>query len=192
LHDHFRFHLEVHDRQRAASVEQPVERLGLRHRPRKPVQEEAARRVGLVEPLSDERDDGVIVHQAASREDALDRTAEGRALRDALAQHVAGGNLRNGVRARVAGGLRALARPGQAEHDDVTNGHNPSGLPDALPRPEGRKGKSTASGYVPRSRAVMTSAADTIRNPTAERYSLFRMARARLNRRLTAGAVPRA
>ena len=101
----------------AEVLEQAIERLGLGDRAGEAVQDEAARGVGLAQPLGDEADHDVVGHQAAAVHDALGLAPERRAGRHRVAQHLAGGDLRHPPLAGELASLGALAGAGGAEED---------------------------------------------------------------------------
>ena len=94
-----------------------LHRIGLRNRPRKAVEQIAARAVGLLEPLLDQPDDDLVGHQRSRIHHLLGRDAERRARLDRGAQHVARGYLRDAVRLADERGLRSLSRTRRAEQD---------------------------------------------------------------------------
>ena len=90
-----------------------VERLGLRHRPRKPVEHEPVRRVRLRQPLARRCRSSRRRPTSSPRSIiALACSAEPVPALHRLAQDVAGRDLRNPALAREPLRLRALARPG--------------------------------------------------------------------------------
>src|SRR3977135_591581 len=70
--------------------EHRIERLGLRHRARKAVENKAARTIGLRDAISDHLDDDVIRNQLAGIVDRLYPLAELAAGGDGRTHHVAG------------------------------------------------------------------------------------------------------
>src|SRR5262249_48748694 len=112
-------HLELdHGIEREALLlEQAVERVGLRHRAREAVKDEALARIGLVDPVGHDADHDLVGHQLAAGHDLLGAPADRRAGIDRGAQHVAGRKLRQTVLGDEALGLRAFAGPRRAEQD---------------------------------------------------------------------------
>ncbi len=106
-----------------ASGEHGVERLGLRDRPREPVQQEALGGVGLGEPVADDADHDLVRDQGAALHVLLRLEAHRGALGHGRAQHLTGGDVRQREVGHDAFGLGALARTGAAEKDHVALGH---------------------------------------------------------------------
>ena len=96
-----------------------VERLRLLERARKAVEQEAARGIGLGQPLADDADDHVVGHELAGVHVLLRREAELGARLQRGAQHVAGRDVRHAEGGRDALGLRAFAGPRRTEQHDV-------------------------------------------------------------------------
>src|ERR1700716_889109 len=116
--------LQVEDRiQRTLELaEHSVQGLRLRHRPGKPVQDKAGFGVGLGEAVPDDVDDQLVRDELASVEVGAYPLAQRRPGLDLRPKNVARGNRRNAVLFRQPGCLRAFARSGRPEQDEV-QGH---------------------------------------------------------------------
>ena len=87
-----------------------VERLGLRHRARKTVEDETVLHIGLVEAVGDDPDHDLVRHQAAAGHDVLGLEADRGLRRHRRAQHFAGRELNDAVSVNQPLRLRPLAR----------------------------------------------------------------------------------
>jgi hypothetical protein len=99
------------------ALEKRVERLGLRHRARKPVEDETVPRVRLVDALGDDADHDVVGHQPAAGHDVLRLEPDRRSGGDCGAQHIPRGKLNDAVLLNQPLRLRSLARPRRPEKD---------------------------------------------------------------------------
>lgn len=91
----------------------------LRHGARKPVEHEARLRIRARQPLAHDALHYLVAHEPAGIHHGLCRAAQRRVRRHRFTQDVAGRNLRHAVLLREPLGLRALTRPGGAEHHQV-------------------------------------------------------------------------
>ena len=101
-----------------------VERLGLDARPREPVEDRAAPRVRLLEPVEEDADDRVVGHELAAGHVAVGLTPERRARGHGRAEQLAGAEDRHAEMVgddRSLGALSGARRP--EEHDDL---HRPA------------------------------------------------------------------
>jgi hypothetical protein len=112
-------HLDLDANHRPPFARDLVERVGLRRRPRKPVEHEAGHRVGPRQPLADDADDQVVADELAAPHHLLDLPAEIGPAVHRLAQDVPGRNLGNPQLACDTFRLRALTRSRRAKHHKV-------------------------------------------------------------------------
>jgi hypothetical protein len=114
LHHEFEDHVEAG----AQLDEHLVQRDGLRHRAREPVEQEAVGGVGFSEAVGDHVDGHLVGHELAGVHVALGLDAQRRALRHVGPEDVTGRDLRH----REMGGdelrLSALARPWRPDQDE--------------------------------------------------------------------------
>ena len=113
-------HLEEHHpvEGRPLGLEQLVERLRLRRRPREAVQDEPLPAVRLGEPLADESDDHRVGDQLARVHVAPGLEPEPGAVRDGLPQHVPGRDLRHAPARGEPARLRSLPGPRRSQQHD--------------------------------------------------------------------------
>ena len=112
-------HRDVDHDQRIASRHDRVERLGLRHRPREPIQHEPRARIVAVEPLADDADHDLVVHQLPAVHDRLGGAPELGTVRHGFAQNVARRNPRNPAAPRQPFRLRPFACAGRSKNDQI-------------------------------------------------------------------------
>src|SRR5215203_838276 len=104
-------HLDLDADDRAASRRDLVERVGLRRRPRKPVEHESGHRIRTRQPLAHDADDQVVTDQLTTLHHGLHRDPElGRAVH-CFAQDVPRRDLGYPMLAGKPFRLRALAGP---------------------------------------------------------------------------------
>ena len=96
-----------------------IQCVGLRHRAREAVEDEAVGAVRLIDALRDQGDHERVRYQLAGLHDHLGLGSERRAGFHRRAQHVARGKLDNAETLDQSLRLRALARPRWAEKDQV-------------------------------------------------------------------------
>ena len=101
----------------ALLLEHPVECVRLRHRARKPVKNEPVSRIGLIDPVGDDRDHDIVGDELTAGHDILCTQPDRRAGIDRRAQQIAGGKLNEPVLGDQALGLSAFAGPRRAEQD---------------------------------------------------------------------------
>ena len=92
-------------------LQEPIQRLRLRHRARKTVEDKAFLRVRLIQPIGNDPDHDVVRHQAAAGHDVPGLEADRRLRRHRGAQQFAGRELDNAVALDQPLRLRSLARP---------------------------------------------------------------------------------
>jgi hypothetical protein len=95
--------------------EQPLQRLGLRDRARKAVEDEPLLGVWLIDAVGDDLHHDLVGHELAARHQVLCLEAHRRAGRDRRAQHVAGRKLHDAVARNKALRLCAFAGPGRSK-----------------------------------------------------------------------------
>src|SRR6185295_12966183 len=119
--------VEQHDgvERLAGLAEHSAQGLCLHDRAGKPIENEAALRVGLREPLADDAEHRLIVHQLAEVHEGLGMQAERRTVLHGGAQQIPRGNLRNGMAHGETLRLRALTRAGRAQQNNSHDGERP-------------------------------------------------------------------
>ncbi len=114
-------HSNVHDDQRPVVPlsDDLIERVGLRHRPRKPVEHEPALRIRTQQPLAHDRDHRLVVHQFAAIHPLLRAQRHRQPLLDLVSKDVAGRNLQQPPFTRESPRLGALPGPRRSHHDHL-------------------------------------------------------------------------
>ena len=102
---------------RPFSRQHAVERMRLRHRARKAVENEAVAGIRLLDAVGDDRHHHVVRNEFAARHDVLGAQPDGRPGIDGRAQHVAGGKLHHSMLGNEPLSLSAFAGPRRAEQD---------------------------------------------------------------------------
>ncbi len=92
-----------------------VQRLGLRYRARKTVEDKTLRHVGLIQSVGNDPDHDLVRHQPAAGHDVLGLEADRRLRGHRGAQHFTGRELNDTVPLNQPLRLRSLARPRRPE-----------------------------------------------------------------------------
>ena len=103
-----------------------LERLGLRHVPREPVEQEAGLGVVVSEPVGDHRDGDLVRDKVATLHVGLGPAAERGSMAHVVPENVTCRDLRDGQVRREGLGLCPLARTRGAHEDDTHYRRKPS------------------------------------------------------------------
>jgi len=102
--------------------EEPIERFGLRHRPRETVEQDARGRRDTPQAVADEIDGHVVRHVRALVKVGLHATPELGLATDVIAEDLPGRKLDPAALLRERLRLRALPHPGRTHDDEVPSG----------------------------------------------------------------------
>jgi hypothetical protein len=107
----------VYDRERPVSGHDFVERDGLRHRAREPVEDKTPGGIRMGQPLTDDANHELVIHQATRVYRGLGASSKFRLRPDRISQDVASRDVRGALALREVNRLRPLTGPRGAQHD---------------------------------------------------------------------------